>query len=96
MPSFHEGFSLPIIEAITNGTPVVASDIPAHQELIGPGWWLQPASDPAKLGRAINRALKDPQALLNRQTKRLAQSWHSGQVSERINEMFDQIFSADN
>jgi len=96
VPSFHEGFSLPIIEAITNGTPVVASDIPAHQELIGPGWWLQPPSDPAKLGRAINRALKDPQALLNRQTKRLAQSWHSGQVSERINEMFDQIFSADN
>lgn len=36
MPSFDEGLSLPIIEALDNGCPVVASDIPAHRELLGP------------------------------------------------------------
>jgi glycosyltransferase involved in cell wall biosynthesis len=32
-PSFIEGFDLPSIEALALGTPVIASDIPAHREL---------------------------------------------------------------
>ncbi len=49
MPSFIEGFGLPVVEAASVGTPVVASDIPAHREVAhpatvfvdpidGPGW----------------------------------------------------------
>ena len=32
MPSIAEGFGLPIVEALAQGTPVIASDIPAHRE----------------------------------------------------------------
>jgi glycosyltransferase involved in cell wall biosynthesis len=32
MPSLGEGFGLPIVEALAQGTPVIASDIPAHRE----------------------------------------------------------------
>lgn len=32
-PSFAEGFSLPVVEALALGTPVIASDIPAHAEV---------------------------------------------------------------
>ena len=40
VPSFDEGLSLPVIEAITCGANVIASDIPAHRELIGRGSYL--------------------------------------------------------
>ncbi|NNM73572.1 glycosyltransferase family 4 protein [Enterovirga aerilata] len=49
MPSFAEGYGIPIAEALSMGTPVLASDIPVHREvagerarylhpLDGPGW----------------------------------------------------------
>ena len=33
VPSLDEGFSLPVVESLACGTPVIASDIPAHREL---------------------------------------------------------------
>ncbi|MBI3341819.1 glycosyltransferase [Candidatus Curtissbacteria bacterium] len=32
-PSLFEGFGLPIVESLAVGTPVIASDIPAHREI---------------------------------------------------------------
>ncbi len=36
MPSFNEGFGLPVVEARKLGVPVIVSDIPAHREVAGP------------------------------------------------------------
>ena len=34
-PSIYEGFDLPTLEASACGTPVIVSDIPVHQEILG-------------------------------------------------------------
>jgi glycosyltransferase involved in cell wall biosynthesis len=36
-PSLLEGFDLPVAEALACGTPVIASDIPAHRDLVALG-----------------------------------------------------------
>lgn len=35
MPSFVEGFGLPVVEALQQGIPVIASDLPVFREIVG-------------------------------------------------------------
>jgi len=55
VPSFDEGLSLPVVEALAAGAPVVASDIPSHRELIGAGRHLADPRSPRSLARAVAR-----------------------------------------
>ena len=48
MPSFAEGFGLPVVEALTLGTPVIASDLPVFREIAGDiPTYLNPTDGPA-------------------------------------------------
>jgi glycosyltransferase involved in cell wall biosynthesis len=59
-PSRAEGFSLPVIEAMAAGTPVIASDIDAHAELIGDRGFLFDPDDEAGLGRLMELVCREP------------------------------------
>ncbi|WP_245647712.1 glycosyltransferase family 4 protein [Novosphingobium lentum] len=62
MPSFAEGFGIPVIEALQHGTPVIASDLPVFREIADDiPVLLDPLDGPA-WSRAINAfAIEGPE-----------------------------------
>jgi glycosyltransferase involved in cell wall biosynthesis len=61
LPSFYEGFGLPALEAMSCGTPVVASDRASLPEVVGQGGALLDPDDEAGLADHIAGLLADPQ-----------------------------------
>lgn len=51
--SQEEGFGIPIIESMAQGTPVVVSDIPIFREIAGPAGRFAPADSPAAFAAEI-------------------------------------------
>ena len=91
--SFDEGLSLPVIEALHYGAPVVASDIPAHRELIGAGDYLAPPGDIEALSNAIRRHRGD-KATHRRQIDHLNGHRHSS-IEEAIAQRLGDLQSKD-
>jgi glycosyltransferase involved in cell wall biosynthesis len=58
MPSWIEGFGLPVVEAAALGIPVVASDIPAHREVAHPATTFVDPIDGLGWEAAIRTALE--------------------------------------
>lgn len=69
-PSRYEGFGLPPLEALAAGTAVVASDIPAVQEVVGEHASLVPPGDAEALAAALRAALTTPRSEAARQAGR--------------------------
>ncbi len=60
-PSRHEGFGLPVLEAMAAGAPVVASDIPALREVSGGAAFLVPPGDVGAWAGALAELLSHPE-----------------------------------
>ena len=61
-PSTKEGWGLAVLEAMSAGLPVVASDLPVFREFLSPGRdaLLVPVDDPPALAAALGQVLDDP------------------------------------
>ncbi len=58
-PSWYEGFGIPNLEAMAAGTALIASDIPAHREVVGDAGLLVPPGEPEAWAHALDRIVKD-------------------------------------
>jgi alpha-1,3-rhamnosyl/mannosyltransferase len=61
VPSLYEGFGLPGLEALACGAPVLATDIPAHREVLGDAAEYAGPGDAPSLARALRRLWSDPE-----------------------------------
>ena len=60
IPSIHEGFCIPIVEAMACGTPVVAARAAAAPETVGDAGLTFARDDAADLARQIERVFRPP------------------------------------
>ena len=81
LPSFHEGFGLPVLEAMSLGVPVVTSDRGALPEVVGDAGLTVDAEDRRALGDAIHAVLTDGNRAAGMSARGLAQaarfSWNA-------------------
>ena len=58
-PALHEGFGLPVLEAMVRGVPVVCSDIPALREVAGSAALYFDPRVPADIAARITEVIAD-------------------------------------
>lgn len=63
LPSFYEGFGLPILEAQASGVPVITSNISSMPEIAGDGAILVNPSNTKTISEALQVILKDKEAV---------------------------------
>ena len=60
-PSYYEGFGLPVLEAMTLGTPVICSNTSSLPEVVGNAAWQIDPNEPLELAEAIWQAINNTQ-----------------------------------
>jgi hypothetical protein len=84
VPSLHEGFSLPVVEAIERKVPVALSRIPAHQELLPEGPWF---FDPRSVDEIVDAVVamgEHRESWVSQQHLALAERYRPSQLDETV------------
>ncbi|HRZ95840.1 MAG TPA: glycosyltransferase family 1 protein [Candidatus Moranbacteria bacterium] len=92
-PSFYEGFGIPILEAMSAGVPVIASDIPPHREIAGKAVLFFNPNIPGELSQKISEIMNSSVLRENLAAEGLKQaekfSWK--RTAEKMAEIFKRL-----
>jgi glycosyltransferase involved in cell wall biosynthesis len=80
-PAYAESFAHPLVEAMSSGLPIIASDIPVHREICRDAALYFPHTSPQELADAVTHIVQSPEiagTLSEKGTERSGQfSWKS-------------------
>jgi glycosyltransferase involved in cell wall biosynthesis len=89
LPSYREGLSLSMLEAMATGRPVVTTDVPGCREPVvdGTNGFIVPAKDAAALAAAMRKFLDGPELIpaMGHESRRLAVAKY--EVQQVVNRM---------
>jgi alpha-1,3-rhamnosyl/mannosyltransferase len=93
LPSFAEGFGLPVLEAHAAGTPVACSDLPALHEAGGEAAVFFNPHDAATIASALNSLLADEEKrnLLRKKGRGRARAFSWDEVAARTAAVYEEI-----
>jgi len=90
MPSFWEGFGIPVVEAMACGTPVVVSKTGSLPEVIGEGGIVVNPYKPESIADGIKKAIKDGEKFSEQGLKQVQQfNWLN--CAEKVIEVLEKV-----
>jgi glycosyltransferase involved in cell wall biosynthesis len=95
-PSRHEGFGIPVLEAMAQQTPVLAADIPALREIAVGAAVLRSPDDPGAWVAALDNLLHDPdeRARLGAAGRKRAQEYSWTRCAEETRAVYREALEA--
>ncbi len=97
LPSYYEGMSNTVLEAMASGLPVVASGEGGREELLSENAVMVPFADPSALDATLIELLNDParRAVMGAASRAIAEDFSWAAVAQRYVEIYRQIARKD-
>jgi glycosyltransferase involved in cell wall biosynthesis len=92
-PSLLEGFGLPVLEAMAQGTPVVTSRGTATEEVLGPGGRSVDPTRPDEVSEALDEVMRR-RAALSERARAQATRFPWSRTAEALVTVYQQVAGA--